>query len=125
MSSGLGARSLGEVPFDLVDGLLGQVLVDFRDDAALHLGMESAAQLGKGPGRRDDDQRPDLALTDDLLQGVGDDVGKPVLLDLVPVGRPNGATAGADARKGAAGLVAALLPRGRILIAQNSALSSD
>src|SRR6516164_11602688 len=45
----LPARGLStdEVPFDLADRMIGEVLVDLSNDFALHVGVEGAAQVGE------------------------------------------------------------------------------
>src|SRR5579864_7711184 len=86
--------SLGprQVLFDFPYRMLGQVLVDLGDDESLHIAMEGAAQFGQGPWRRHDHERGCLSCPDNLLHRRRDPFGEPLLLDVMPVDRLDGAS---------------------------------
>ena len=69
------------------DWKLGQILVDFGDDAVFHVGMKGVAQLRERARRSNDDDRLDPFRAHQLLQGGSDALGKALLLQLVPIRR--------------------------------------
>src|SRR5579863_3201004 len=108
------------VLFDLRDRMLGQILIDLRDDALLDVGVKHMPQLGKGSGRRDHDDFLHIAVTHQLLQRCRHPIGKALLLDLVPVRRLHTAVAmRAGALHGATRAIGALLVCRRIFIAEH------
>jgi hypothetical protein len=80
-----------QMPLDLVDRMMGEILVHLRDDARLHIGVEGLAQVGERARRRSDNGGLHVALAHQLFERVGDLASEAVLLDLVPVGRFDGA----------------------------------
>src|SRR5215469_16243348 len=74
-----------EMSLDLVHGMLGQVLVDFVNDARLHVGMERLPQICKRPRRGDNDERLRLSLAHELFHRRGNAANEAVLLEVVPV----------------------------------------
>src|SRR5262249_29729377 len=106
---------------DLVDGMLGKVLVDLGDDPLLHVGVERTTQVRPRPRRRDHDERLGLALAHERFHRGGDAMSEAMLLELVPVGISyTAAEVCAGAFESAAGPVAALLVRGRIVVDEDA-----
>src|SRR4249919_2004298 len=79
--------SAGEMLLDFPDWKLGQILVDFGDDAVFHVGVKGVAQLRERARRSNDDDRLDPFRAHQLLQGGSDALGKALLLQLVPIRR--------------------------------------
>jgi hypothetical protein len=105
---------------DLIDRVLGQVLVDFGDDPTLHIGVEGNSQVRKRPRWGDHDQRLHLALTYEPFHGRSDSLRKPVVFELVPISIVNAATqVRTSALECAARPIAALLVCWRIIIDEN------
>src|SRR5579872_444808 len=104
-------RQLSEkVLLDIPNGMLGQVLVDFGNNPFLHVRMKGMPQFSKGARGRDDNDGLCLFSANKLLHGGGDMVGKPMLLQLMPVRLLHGRTpVRTSAFKGPAGTVAALV----------------
>jgi len=102
---------------DLADRMLGEILVDLGDDPSLHVGMEGVSELRQRARRCGDDQRLGVAFAYEPLHGGGDALGKPLLLELVPVGRVEAAALiGVGSLEAASRPIGALLAAGRVLI---------
>ena len=97
-----------EVPLDLGNGLLGQVLVDFRNNSAFHVGMKSMPQIGKRTGRSHNDECLHIAGANDLFHGGCGPLSKVMLLKFMVVGHLH-AAALTSALDGASGVIGALL----------------
>ena len=102
------------------DRVFGQILVDLRDDVDFDVIMQVATQIGQGPWRCDDDQRPHVVRTHQFFERRRYSADEPVLLKLMPIGRLDCATSWTYARKSATWSVGALLMRWRIVIEEHS-----
>ena len=72
---------------DLPDREFGQVLVDFGDDPAFHVGMKDVAQFPERTRRGNDYDRFDLFCAHQLFQRGGHALGEPFLFQLMTIGR--------------------------------------
>ena len=105
-----------EVLLDLVDRLLGEILVDLGDDAGLDVLVQRLAQVSEGARGCGDQQRLDVALAHQLFERFRHHAGEMVLLQIVPIGRFDRAAAGPNAGVAAARPVSALLVGRRVLV---------
>src|SRR6266545_151436 len=87
------SRRIHELLFDFSQWMSGQVLVYLRDNVSLHVGMECVSQFSERLWRRDHDEGLRPARTDHLFHGRSDLLCEPVLFDVMPVGRFDGAPA--------------------------------
>jgi len=72
---------------DLPDREFGQVLVDFGDDPAFHIGMKGVAQFGERARRGNDYYRFDLFSAHHVLQSGSHTLGETFLFQFMPIGR--------------------------------------
>ena len=72
---------------DLPDREFGQVLVDFGDDPAFHVGMKGVAQFRERTRRGNDYDRFDLFSAHHLLQSGSHTLGETFLFQFMPIGR--------------------------------------
>src|ERR1700676_4507214 len=110
---------------DFVDRMLGEILVDLRNDLLLHVVMKSFAQIGERTRRRDHDQSLDLALAHHLLKRCGGFVRKLMFFQLVPVGLADARAARTDRGMRPARAVAALVVGRRILLVDKDPLGLE
>ena len=73
--------------------MFGQVLVYLRDNASLHVGVECVSQFSERLWRRHHDEGLRLARSDHLFHGRCDLSREPMLLDVMPIGRLDSASA--------------------------------
>jgi hypothetical protein len=66
---------------NLVDRVLGEILVDLRNDGASGLLREGRPQIGKRARRRDQDQRIEMR----VIESFGDLLGEYLLGEPVPI----------------------------------------
>jgi hypothetical protein len=110
-----------KVFFDIVDRVLGEVLVDFGNDSALHIGVEGIPQIGERACRGRNNDRLYFALAHELLEGSGDMPCEAMLLKIMPVGRGYAAAKiGAGALERAAWPIGALLVGGRVFVNEDA-----
>jgi hypothetical protein len=76
-----------EMFLDLPDRDFGQVLVDFGDDPAFHVGMKGVAQLRERARRGNYYDRFDLFSAHHVLQGGSHTLGETFLFQFMPIGR--------------------------------------
>src|SRR6516165_3356088 len=104
---------------DIVERMLGEILVDLGYDPHFDIGMERLAQIGERTRRRDDKQSLDAALTYDFLKRRGHLMGESMLLEHVPVGLSDAGAAGADRRMRPARAIGALVMGRRVFIGEH------
>jgi hypothetical protein len=78
--------STDEMPFDVTNRMLDQVLTDLSDDPALHVIMKGMPQVCERARGRYNDKRGDLSFTHQLFQRSSAVFRKAVLLKIVPIG---------------------------------------
>jgi hypothetical protein len=71
---------------NLVDGMFGEVFVDFCHHAGLHVAVEGLAQFGQSARRRRNDHRLHFAFAHQFLERIGDQTGKAMFFELMPIG---------------------------------------
>lgn len=109
---------------NLIDRMMRQILVQLGDYVSPDLGMKKSPQIAQDSWWGGDDKRLELVFKDEALEHAGDILGEPVLLEVVPVSRFDGAALMADTRKDAPRLVRALLARWWIYVGEH-ALDSE
>jgi len=113
--------SLKDMPLDLPNGMLGEILVDFPNDARFHIGVKRMPQVCERARRRHDDQCRRAAFAHQTLQRGGHSLSKAMLLDFMPIRRLHGAAADRmGARERATGTIGPLLVRRRVLFGENA-----
>src|SRR5689334_13285499 len=70
---------------DLLDGVLGQIVVDFGNNPTLHIGVEGESQICKRPRRCDYNYGLHLALAHKPFHRRSDSLGETVVFELVPI----------------------------------------
>jgi hypothetical protein len=90
-SAGMGIAC--EMLFDFPDRMLGQVLVYLGNDACFHVGVECVPQISKSPWRSNYDEGFYLPRSDHLFQSSGYLSREMVLLNIVPIGWLDSASA--------------------------------
>ena len=107
--------------FDLSNWTLRQILANFGDDQAFHVGMKGVAQVCQRAGRGYDNERCRLAFTHQLFQSSRDMARKTVLFEIMPVSRRHLAAAiGPRPFEYTARSISALLVSRRVLINEDA-----
>ena len=107
--------------FDLVDRVVGEILVYFRNDPPFYVGMESMSQICKRARRRHDNESFHLPLTYETFHRDGHPLDEAMLLEIVPIGIFNpAAQIRSSALERAARSVSTLLMSRRVFVNENT-----
>src|SRR6516164_3976667 len=106
---------------DLSNRMLGQVCPHFSNNPMLHVGMESTSQFCQRAWRSRNDECLHIARADKFFHSSSYAPGEAMLPEFMPVSRLHAATAVCSCTlECASWAVAALLPRGRIFLDEDT-----
>ena len=106
---------------DLEHGMLRQILLDFSNNPALHVGVEGVTQFCERACWGGDDDNLHLALAHEIFHRCRHTLDEAMFLKIVPIGRfHGGATIRVCMLECSAWAIGALLAGGRILVDEDA-----